>query len=307
MPSTLCLGQSLRCRTGFYTIVKQLQDCVWLATNEYEQEVIAKSVQHFRLQNERDVLLRFQHRTPSIRLLIEELEDTNAPPTLILKYLDEDALNASNKQRLTHSEVVYVARKVLEALAILHDEGFVHTGVIIIHITPSNVLVNYSQPNFRFTDVQLADFGSTVHVDSVHAQRGDPISTPIFRSPEAHLQMKWGTATDICLLYGPGFHIFKPDVPPDDDKYDVKILLKHHRCFGPFPESYEQIADQKRLAILTWVMQNSPSETLRPFHLTTTKEICQADKKFVLRIMRLDPRDRPSARQLLEDQWFHQS
>ncbi|KAL4925821.1 putative serine/threonine protein kinase [Aspergillus undulatus] len=278
--------------------------------NEYQQKAIAKSVRHFRLQNERDVLLRFQHRTSSIRPLIEELEDTNASPTLILKYLDDDVLKASNKQRLNHSEVVFVARKVLEALAVLHDEGFVHTD-----IKPSNVLVNYGEHDFRFTDVQLADFGSTVHVDSVHAQRGDPIGTPIFRSPEAHLQMKWGTATDIwsfgatliSLLYGSGFHIFKPDVPPDHDEYDVKILLKHHRCFGPFPESYEEIADQQRLAILTWVMQNSPAETLRPFHLTTTEEICQDDKEFMLRIMRLDPRDRPSARQLLEDQWFHQS
>lgn len=310
MPSTLFLGQTLKGRTGLYTIRKQLQDCVWLATNESAQKVIAKSVRHFRLQNERDILLRFQRRTSAIRPLIEELKDTNSPPTLILKYLDDDVLNASNKQRLTHSEVVFVARKMLEALAVLHDEGFVHTD-----IKPSNVLVNYGQLDLRFQDVQLADFGSTVHVDSVHAQRGDPIGTPIFRSPEAHLEMKWGTATDIwsfgatliSLLYGSGFHIFKPDVPPDHDEYDVKILLKHHRCFGPFPESYEQIADQQRLAVLTWVMQNSPPETLQPFHLTTTEEICQDDKKVVLRIMRLDPRDRPSARQLLEDQWFNQS
>ncbi|KAL4984446.1 kinase-like domain-containing protein [Aspergillus falconensis] len=310
MPSTLFLGQTLKSRTGLYTIKKRLQDCVWLATNKYQRYVIAKSVQHFRLQNERDVLLRFQHRTSSIRPLIEELEDFNAPPTLILKYLDDDILNASNKRQLTRSEVKFIAKKVLEALAVLHDEGFVHTD-----IKPSNVLVNYGQRNSRFTDVQLADFGSTVHVDSVHAQRGDPIGTPIFRSPEAHLQMRWGTETDIwsfgamliSLLYGAGFHIFKPDVPPDHDEYDVKILLKHHRCFGPFPESYEQIADQQRLAVLTWVMQNSPPDTLRPFHLTTTKEIHQDDRNFVLRIMRLDPRDRPSARQLLEDQWFYQS
>ncbi|EZF33469.1 serine/threonine protein kinase [Trichophyton interdigitale MR816] len=312
MAPTLYLGRTLKSRTGLYTIIKQLQDCVWLATNEYHQKVIAKGVHHFRLQNERDVLLRFQHRTQSIRPLIEELEDSDTPPTLILKYLDDDVLNASDKQRLTAPEVKFVAKKVLGALAVLHDEGFIHTDV-----KPSNALVNYGQGESRFTDVQLADFGSTVHENSIHAQRGEPIGTPIFRSPEAQLEMKWGTATDIwsfgamasviSLIYGEGFHIFKPDVPPGHDEYDVKILLKHHRCFGPFPESYEEIADQQRLGVLTWVMQNSPAETLRPFHLTTSKEICQADKEFVLKIMRLDPRDRPSARQLLEDQWFHQS
>lgn len=98
--------------------------------NESAQKVIAKSVRHFRLQNERDILLRFQRRTSAIRPLIEEVEDANSPPTLILKYLNDDVLNASNKQPLTHFEVVSVARKMLEALAVLHDEGFVRTGVM---------------------------------------------------------------------------------------------------------------------------------------------------------------------------------
>ncbi|EZF26349.1 hypothetical protein H112_01557 [Trichophyton rubrum D6] len=83
MVPTLYLGQTLKSRTGLYTIIKQLQDSVWLATNEHHQKVIAKSVHHFRLQNERDVLLRFQRRTPSIRPLIEGLEDSDTPPTLI--------------------------------------------------------------------------------------------------------------------------------------------------------------------------------------------------------------------------------
>lgn len=43
----------------------------------------------------------------------------------------------------------------------------------------------------RFKDVQLADFGSTVRMDSNHARDGDSIGTPMFRSPEAHLQMSW--------------------------------------------------------------------------------------------------------------------
>lgn len=67
----------------------------------------------------------------------------------------------------------------------------------------------------------------------------------------------------ISLLYGEGFHIFKPDVPADHDEYDTEILMKHHRCFGPFPESYEEIADHERLAVLVWIMQNSPPDTDR--------------------------------------------
>lgn len=80
--------------------------------------------------------------------------------------------------------------------------------------------------------------------------------------------------------------------------------MKHFRCFGPFPASCDEIASQEQLAVLIWVMQNCSRESMRPFHLTTSREICDEDKRFVLRIMKLDPRDRPCAWELLEDSWF---
>lgn len=91
----------------------------------------------------------------------------------------------------------------------------------------------------------------------------------------------------------------------DHEYYDVEIFKKHHRCFGPFPLSYEEIADRQRLAVITWVMQNSPAEMLRPFHLTTPRGICVEDKEFVLKTMKFDPRDRPSTQELLGDKWFN--
>ena len=64
-------------------------------------------------------------------------------------------------------------------------------------IKPSNVLVNYNPLDGRITNVQLADLESTVPAESKYAIEGDPIGTPIFRSTEAILQMRWGTATDV--------------------------------------------------------------------------------------------------------------
>jgi serine/threonine protein kinase len=51
-------------------------------------------------------------------------------------------------------------------------------------------------------------------------------------------------------------------------------------------------------------MNGVPPETLRPFSLASAREISTEDKEFVLKIMELDPRDRPTAKQLLEDEWF---
>ncbi|KAJ5198338.1 kinase-like protein [Penicillium cinerascens] len=259
------LRQIIRGRTGQYTIIKQLHESVWLAMNQEKDSFIVKSANHFRIHNERDILLRFQHKSPLLRPLLDEVQDPASPSAIVLKYLEDDILHASNRKRLARTEVKYVAQRVLEALSVLHQEGFVHTD-----IKPSNVLVNYEKGESRFKEVQLADFGSTL----------------------------------TSLLYGEGFHVFKPDVPVDHEDYDLKILMKHHRCFGPFPASYDEIANQQRRAVLIWVTQNCPPDTMRPFHLTTAQEIRNEDKGFVLKVMKLDPRDRPSAQELLEDSWF---
>lgn len=90
-----------------------------------------KSVRHFRLHNERDVLKRFQSRIPSLRRLVDEIEDPSDPPALVLEHLDDDLLNASAAQRLTRLEIKHVARKTLEALKVLHEDGYVHTGKML--------------------------------------------------------------------------------------------------------------------------------------------------------------------------------
>lgn len=155
------------------------------------------------------MLKRFQSRTPFIRPLIDEIVDPSDPPTIVLKHLDDHLLNASVTRRLTGQEIKYVARRILEALKVLHEDGFVHTGKYNCHlhqvhcltyfadIKPDNILVNYGQGDIRFTDVQLADCGSTVPSDSPYAKDGDLIGAPIWRSPEAQLRIGWGTPTDI--------------------------------------------------------------------------------------------------------------
>lgn len=87
-----------------------------------------KSVRHFRLQNERDVLKRFQSRTPFLRPLLDEIEDPSDPPALVLKHPDNDLFNASSVQTLTSLERKHITKSILEALKALHEDGYVHTG-----------------------------------------------------------------------------------------------------------------------------------------------------------------------------------
>ena len=89
-----------------------------------------KSVEgHPRVENERDVLKRFQHRTPYLRPLIDEIDETSVPVTIALKHLQGDLQSASVERTLNRKELKHVSRCVLEALKTLHEDGFVHTGM----------------------------------------------------------------------------------------------------------------------------------------------------------------------------------
>jgi len=57
--------------------------------------------------------------------MIDDIED---PPSLVLEYLDDNLLKISSQKRLKGLDLKHIARNTLEALASLHDKGFVHTG-----------------------------------------------------------------------------------------------------------------------------------------------------------------------------------
>lgn len=256
------------------------------------------------------------------------------PESIILKHLDTDLLQESRRERFSRPEIKRVARAILSALKPLHKDGLVHTDVKL-----DNILVNYGPQNqTRFADIQLGDLGGVVHQDSEFAKEGHLIGTSISRSPEATRQLHWDTATDIwsfgnavsnvvliskditsarndirgpndgkkqilSLLYGGDYHLFNPAIEgltPDDDDYFFTVLKRIYKFFGPSPPNYSDNPDA--MMIINFFNNSGPPE--KPFHLVTTREIPAADKTFILKVMKLDPRERPTVEELLEDEWF---
>lgn len=85
--------------------------------------VIKRALPHL-LSIERKILEIVQNHT-CIRQMIDIVE---SPSSLVLEYLDDNLLDVCSRKRLEGSDVKVVARTVLEALAVLHEKGFVHTG-----------------------------------------------------------------------------------------------------------------------------------------------------------------------------------
>ncbi|KAI1350229.1 STE/STE20 protein kinase [Xylaria sp. FL0043] len=312
MASSLTLGQVLRGRVGAYTVSKKLQDIVWLARNQANDlPVIVKSVHgHPRVEDERNFLKRFQTRSPYFRPLVDEIQDPAEPTTIVLRHLESTLLDASIQKPLNGKEIKYVTKRVLEALSVMHEEGYVHTD-----IKSPNVFVNFKkdQDTVRFSEVQLGDFADSYPQESKRAKSGWLVGAPIWSSPEVLMETPWNTATDIwsfgvlviSLLYGGDFNIFQPNgISRDDETYNLEVVKKQFQYFGPFPTKVEEIFNEETLWSIVCVMKLVPKEAMTPFQFVTEREVAKEDKEFVLKIMKLDWRDRPTAKELLQDEWF---
>ena len=49
---------------------------------------------------------------------------------------------------------------------------------------------------------------------------------------------------------------------------------------------------------------NTRKPPLKPFYRWSEKEIAPADNAFIWRILKLDPRARPTVHEILQDEWF---
>lgn len=172
---------------------------------------MVKGIQgHPRVENERDVLRRFQSSTTHLRPLLDEIQDPATPPIIVLRYLDDHLLNSSIEKSLNRKELKFVARCILEALSVLHKEGYVHTGKLLpmlpqnpangfqsLDVKLDNIFVNYQNGDNRFSEVQLGDLGGCYSVDSEFAKGGTPVGAAMWSSPEVIMETPWNTATDI--------------------------------------------------------------------------------------------------------------
>ena len=114
----------------------------------------------------------------------------------------------------------------------------------------------------------------------------------------------------ISLILESSLHIFRLDptlFDLDDDEYPFQVLISQISWFGPILVTFESLLpdeeDENWQILGEAVSRIASQNTWKPF--ATSQDIADNDKKFLCKIMKLDPRDRPTAGELLQDEWFH--
>jgi hypothetical protein len=108
----------------------------------------------------------------------------------------------------------------------------------------------------------------------------------------------------ISLIYGGNFNLFRPELDRDHEEYVLGVVMEQFKYFGPFPAKISEIVSPETVQSILWIMQEIPQEKLTSFSRTTEKEVSKEDKDFICKMMKLDWRDRPTAKELLADEWW---
>ena len=96
-----------------------------------------------------------------------------------------------------------------------------------------------------------------------------------------------------------------PEVDEKDEIYHVMILMLQCAYFGPFPNKYVELSDNLTIEDLDGIEGLVAQRGgRRRYRNTLATNMSKETVSFLDKIMKLDPRDRPTPQELLEDQWL---
>lgn len=96
-----------------------------------------------------------------------------------------------------------------------------------------------------------------------------------------------------------------PGVDEKDEIYRIMILMLQCAYFGPFPRKFIEHSDAITIGDLDGIEGLVTQRGgRRKYRNTLTTHISKETVGFLDKFMKLDPRDRPTAQELLQDQWL---
>jgi len=230
-----------------------IKEFFWRGVNHREQEGSTVSVSN--RENEQmfgEQLAKFRKEARRIRRLhnphiiaVHDLFDENDTAYYVMDYVDGESLADWLKRTdrpMPEAEVKNYLLQVLDALAVVHSNGFWH-----LDVKPGNVLIDNQK------QVRLIDFGASkqMKLDGGATTNTQASYTPGYAPLEQVSQRleDVGAWTDLYAVGAMGYCLLTNQRLPEC--YD--ILLKRDAAFQ-FPSS---VSDQMR-QLIVWMMQPNP-------------------------------------------------
>ena len=96
-----------------------------------------------------------------------------------------------------------------------------------------------------------------------------------------------------------------PKMNEKDELYEVMILTLQCAYFGPFPHKYVELSNAITMELLDRMKRFVTQRGDRRIHRNTLATYINKETvSFLDKLMKLDPRDRLSPQELLQDQWL---
>jgi len=227
------------------------------------------------------------------------------------KYIRE----SGSKKYFTIPRLCHVTRQTLTALEFLHSLGIMHCD-----IKPENILIE----SYSRVKVKLIDFGSSCYTTD---RLSSYVQSRSYRAPEVCLGLPYDGRIDIWSLGAmlaellTGYVLFQNDgIPsmlarissicgkfPDDM---IRRGTDSARYFSGYNIIYERTESASKAVLLLYRKKTSLRQRL---HLSSKPEqeadsLAQEDQELFLaclkRMLSIDPVKRPTAAQLLADEWI---
>lgn len=274
---------------AFATVYKLAtkQDGIVYAAKELDKRRFMKNgILDQKVDNEMEIMKDLRH--PNIVQYVDHHEHERWI-YIIMEYIAGGELSAylASNGKIAEDMVKSIARQLLHALQYLHKRKITHRD-----IKPDNILISSLDP----LRVKLSDFGLSKVVQE-----------------ETFMKTFCGT-----LLY------CAPEVYPEYDSYRQGVARKRRRLGDPPPRTspYDQSVDMWSLgAVLFHLLCGSPPYTGRgddrgaqmlrtimttdiEYDLLREEGVSEEAIDFVSRLLRRDPHERPTERELFKHTWI---